>query len=113
MISEQTDGGGEDGRHVGLLSITAVEIHKNVGNHVHARVVTLPKGTDGFQELLAHGSTLDGAGTGNIFEGDAHKVLGDKAENGRPYVFGEPTLFKLLNPLVELKSTSQQSNRRT
>ena len=110
MISEQANGSGEDGGDMGLLGVTAIEIHENIGNHIHARIVTLPKGTNRFQELLAHGSTLDGAGTGNIIEGDAHEILGDEGENRRAYVFSEPTLLKLFDPLVELKSSLLEDN---
>ena len=87
-----------------FLGKPAVEIHQNIGDHIHAHIVTLPKGADSFEELFAHGAALDHARAGNIVEDDADKVLGDQGEDGRSYLLGEPTFFELLDPLVKLET---------
>ena len=42
IIAVQADAGGVDGRTARVLCVTSVEVHENVGDHVHRRIVVIP-----------------------------------------------------------------------
>ncbi len=59
----------------------AVEVHEDVGHHVHGHVVHLPRLLDAPEEGFAGGTALVGRGAGHLVERDGHEALGDQLED--------------------------------